>query len=91
VTEGTLPGGLAVKRRAPSLPSGQRKKRPPQDDFRAMDLVIAFAIAVNERTAGGRVVTAPTSGSAGVIPAVLNYYIRFCGQTQSRCAGRDRH
>ncbi len=78
-TEGTLPGGLNVKRRAPSL-YRQALKSSLTDDFRAMDLVSAFAIAVNEENAaGGRVVTAPTNGSAGVIPAVLNYYIRYCG------------
>lgn len=77
-TEGILPGGLNVKRRAPSL---YRKTTAADSvmsgDFRAMDMVSAFAIAVNEENAaGGRVVTAPTNGSAGVIPAVLNYFVR---------------
>lgn len=79
-TEGILPGGLRVKRRAPALyrqACDVAGKLTP--DFRAMDMVSAFAIAVNEENAaGGRVVTAPTNGSAGVIPAVLAYYIRFC-------------
>jgi L-serine dehydratase len=77
-TEGILPGGLNVKRRAPSL---YRKATAVESvltgDFRAMDRVSAFAIAVNEENAaGGRVVTAPTNGSAGVIPAVLNYFVQ---------------
>jgi len=81
-TEGTLPGGLKVKRRAPSL---YRKATEAATnlagDFRAVDMVSAFAIAVNEENAaGGRVVTAPTNGSAGVIPAVLAYYTRHCVQ-----------
>lgn len=79
-TEGMLPGGLNVKRRAPSL---YRQSSvfggKLTADFQAMDLVSAFAISVNEENAcGGRVVTAPTNGSAGVIPAVLSYYTRFC-------------
>jgi L-serine dehydratase len=79
-TEGILPGGLRVKRRAPAL----YRQACDVDgkltaDFRAMDMVSSFAIAVNEENAaGGRVVTAPTNGSAGVIPAVLAYYTRFC-------------
>jgi L-serine dehydratase len=80
ITEGILPGGLGVKRRAPAL----YRQACDVDgkltaDFRAMDTVSAFAIAVNEENAaGGRVVTAPTNGSAGVIPAVLAYFTRFC-------------
>ncbi|WP_085314841.1 L-serine ammonia-lyase [Derxia lacustris] len=74
VTEGILPGGLNVKRRAPAL---YRRAVATGDDFSQMDTVSAFAIAVNEENAcGGRVVTAPTNGSAGVIPAVLAYYRR---------------
>ena len=78
-TEGILPGGLKVKRRAASL---YRQSSifggKLTADFQAMDMVSAFAIAVNEENAcGGRVVTAPTNGSAGVIPAVLAYYTRF--------------
>ncbi len=84
-TEGILPGGLMVKRRAPSLYRQAREgNNLLTEDFRAMDLVSAFAIAVNEENAaGGRVVTAPTNGSAGVIPAVLNYYIRHCGSERN--------
>jgi len=81
-TEGVLPGGLEVKRRAPSLYRPATEARAKlSGDFRAMDMVSAFAIAVNEENAaGGRVVTAPTNGSAGVIPAVLSYHTRYCAQ-----------
>ena len=84
-TEGILPGGLKVKRRAPSLyRQASDTEGKLTGDFRAMDIVSAFAIAVNEENAaGGRVVTAPTNGSAGVIPAVLMYFTRYCD------AGRD--
>lgn len=84
-TEGILPGGLNVKRRAPSLYRQARDVAGKlTSEFRAMDTVSAFAIAVNEENAsGGRVVTAPTNGSAGVIPAVLNYFVEYCD------AGRD--
>jgi L-serine dehydratase len=80
LTEGTLPGGLKVKRRAPSLfRQASDANGKLTGDFRAMDMVSAFAIAVNEENAaGGRVVTAPTNGSAGVVPAVLSYFARFC-------------
>ena len=82
-SEGILPGGLKVKRRAASL---YRQSSvfggKLTADFQAMDMVSAFAIAVNEENAcGGRVVTAPTNGSAGVIPAVLAYYTRFGRQS----------
>lgn len=76
-TEGVLPGGLNLKRRASSL---YRQARDGANgrlsaDFAMMDILSAYAIAVNEENAaGGRVVTAPTNGSAGVIPAVLMYY-----------------
>jgi L-serine dehydratase len=79
-TEGILPGGLKIKRRAPSLfRQASDAQGKLTGDFRAMDLVSAFAIAVNEENAaGGRVVTAPTNGSAGVVPAVLSYFTRHC-------------
>jgi L-serine dehydratase len=75
-TEGILPGGLNVRRRAPRL---YRKYRENAGDPLAMmDYVNAVAMAVNEENAaGGRVVTAPTNGAAGVIPAVLHYYRTF--------------
>ena len=75
--EGHLPGGLGVPRRAPAL---YRKltRRVPGDPLDAMDWVSLFALAVNEENAaGGRIVTAPTNGAAGIVPAVLRYYWRF--------------
>ena len=76
-TEGVLPGAMAVTRRAPKL----RKRLEARDKaspFDAMEWVNAYAIAVNEENAaGGRVVTSPTNGAAGIIPAVLKYYVRF--------------
>jgi L-serine dehydratase len=81
-TDGLLPGGLNLKRRAPSLyRQATAGDSSLASDFRAMDLVSAFAIAVNEENAaGGRVVTAPTNGSAGIIPAVLSYFTRYCAK-----------
>ncbi len=77
--EGILPGGLKVKRRAAAL--HRRLKSDPRgeaDPLVIMDWVNLFALAVNEENAaGGRVVTAPTNGAAGIIPAVLMYYRRF--------------
>ena len=76
-TEGILPGGLKVKRRAPSLYL-QVNVENNNDPLRAMDWVDLFALAVNEENAaGGRVVTAPTNGAAGILPAVLMYYNKF--------------
>jgi L-serine dehydratase len=76
-TEGTLPGGLDVPRRAPRM-LRDLQKVGPFDPMSMMDWVSLFALAVNEENAaGGRVVTAPTNGAAGVIPAVLAYYVRF--------------
>ncbi|MER8188376.1 L-serine ammonia-lyase [Kitasatospora sp. NPDC094015] len=77
-TEGTLPGGLNVPRRAPALHRRLRRGGGSTDPLRAMDQVALVALAVNEENAaGGRVVTAPTNGAAGVLPAVLHYYHRF--------------
>ena len=76
-TEGILPGGLHVQRRAPRLwkKIGQFQQASP---YLAMDQVNAFAMAVNEENAaGGRIVTAPTNGAAGLIPAVGRFYRRF--------------
>nr|WP_314624049.1 L-serine ammonia-lyase [uncultured Noviherbaspirillum sp.] len=78
--EGCLPGGLWLKRRAPTLyaQAGVGKEGTLGSDFLMMDLVSAFAVAVSEENAcGARVVTAPTNGSAGVIPAVLSYFMRY--------------
>jgi L-serine dehydratase len=75
--EGLLPGGLKVRRRAPELYQTLTVEAPT-DPLHVMDWVSLFALAVNEENAaGGRVVTAPTNGAAGVIPAVLHYYRRF--------------
>jgi L-serine dehydratase len=91
---GILPGGLQVTRRAPGL-NKKLINNQPYTDYSSwfelvkkggnnftyiLDWVSCFALAVNEENASfGRVVTAPTNGAAGVIPAVLQYYIAFCG------------
>ncbi|MDQ6851401.1 MAG: L-serine ammonia-lyase [Actinomycetota bacterium] len=76
--EGTLPGGLKVPRRASALYARLCEEQFSTDPLRIMDWVNLFALAVNEENAaGGRVVTAPTNGAAGVLPAVLHYYWRF--------------
>lgn len=76
--EGVLPGGLKVQRRAPGLYARLSARHDKSDPLHAMDWVNLFALAVNEENAaGGRVVTAPTNGAAGIIPAVLHYYTLF--------------
>jgi len=76
-TDGVLPGKMSVLRRAPKLYRSLSKRGEPTA-FDAMEWVNAFAIAVNEENAaGGRVVTSPTNGAAGIIPAVLMFYERF--------------
>lgn len=80
-TEGTLPGVLNVKRRAAALYRKLTSQREAalRDPLNVMDWVNLYALAVNEENAaGGRVVTAPTNGAAGIIPAVLHYWERFC-------------
>jgi len=75
--EGVLPGSMAVLRRAGKLHK-TLLERNDQSGLDAMEWVNAFAIAVNEENAaGGRVVTSPTNGAAGIIPAVLMYYVKF--------------
>ncbi|MFI7481650.1 L-serine ammonia-lyase [Kocuria sp. M1R5S2] len=86
-TEARLPGGLKVRRRAPALRARLREAeaadaaapvRPASDPLQAMEWINLYALAVNEENAsGGRIVTAPTNGAAGIIPAVLHYYARF--------------
>jgi iron-sulfur-dependent L-serine dehydratase single chain form len=77
-TDGLLPGGLKIARRAPRLYRQLTCEPSTDDPLRAMDWVTLYALAVNEENAaGGRVVTAPTNGAAGIIPAVLHYYERF--------------
>ena len=83
-TEGVLPGKLSVLRRAAKL----RKNLTARGDtsgLDAMEWVNAYAIAVNEENAsGGRVVTSPTNGAAGIIPAVLKYYVRFVPEADEK-------
>ena len=83
--EGVLPGGLGERRRAKALherlraqSTGPAAAFTMADPLRGMDWVDLFALAVNEENAAGRrVVTAPTNGAAGIVPAVLAYYERF--------------
>jgi len=79
-TDGVLPGGFKVRRRAPGLfrdLTGHPEKALT-DPLAVLDWVNLYALAVNEENAaGGRVVTAPTNGAAGIVPAVLHYYTRF--------------
>ncbi|MGQ7242039.1 L-serine ammonia-lyase [Salinicola sp. V024] len=79
---GVLPGGLNVRRRAPALHRRlialEGEKSLIASTFSAMDWVNLFALAVNEENAAGRrMVTAPTNGAAGIVPAVLHYYMKF--------------
>jgi L-serine dehydratase len=77
-TEGVLPGGLRVRRRAPALRRRLDSGIDVPDSLHAMEWVTLVALAVNEENAaGGRVVTAPTNGAAGIVPAVLAYAARF--------------
>jgi L-serine dehydratase len=79
--EGIMPGGLHVKRRAAELYRrlSSRPEAGLKDPLTVLDWISFYALAVNEENAsGGRVVTAPTNGAAGIIPAVLHYYTRFC-------------
>ncbi|MFD1612698.1 L-serine ammonia-lyase [Sphingomonas tabacisoli] len=89
--QGILPGGLNVKRRAPEVRAKlvERQERALADPLTVIDWVNLWALAVNEENAaGGRVVTAPTNGAAGIVPAVLRYYERFvAGATED---GADR-
>ena len=76
-TDGVLPGKMSVLRRAPKLRRALEEQVEPTA-LDALDWVNAFAIAVNEENAaGGRVVTSPTNGAAGIIPAVMKYYQKF--------------
>jgi len=78
--EGVLPGGFKVKRRAKALREAltTRPEEALRDPLQVLDWVNLYALAVNEENAaGGRVVTAPTNGASGIIPAVLHYYTRF--------------
>jgi L-serine dehydratase len=75
--DGILPGGLKVRRRAPKL-AVRLRAGGSKDPLAPLDWITAYAMAVNEENAaGGRVVTAPTNGAAGVVPAVAHYYLEF--------------
>ena len=91
VNGGILPGGLNVPRRARELHQ-QLLHRPEMavaDPLAVLDWVTLYALAVNEENAaGGRVVTAPTNGAAGIIPAVLHYYMRFIPDASDEMAVR---
>lgn len=79
--DGILPGGLNVKRRAPQIASDihRRQEMAPCEPLAMMDWINLWAMAVNEENAaGGKVVTGPTNGAAGIIPAVIRYYQRGC-------------
>jgi L-serine dehydratase len=79
-TEGVLPGGFKVKRRAKALREAltAHPEQALSDPLQVLDWVNLYALAVNEENAaGGRVVTAPTNGAAGIVPAVLHYHTRF--------------
>jgi hypothetical protein len=77
-TDGVLPGGLGVQRRAAALHRSLTARVGSPDPLTALDWVNLWALAVNEENAaGGRVVTAPTNGAAGIVPAVLHYYWHF--------------
>jgi L-serine dehydratase len=79
-TDGVLPGGFKVKRRAAELYRGliAHPEAALRDPLQVLDWINLYALAVNEENAaGGRVVTAPTNGAAGIVPAVLHYYARF--------------
>jgi L-serine dehydratase len=76
--EGVLPGGLQVVRRAPRLYQELSRQPAGEDPLSTLDWVNLYALAVNEENAaGGRVVTAPTNGAAGIVPAVIRYYCEF--------------
>jgi L-serine dehydratase len=86
-TEGVLPGGFKVKRRAAQLYRDLtvNPEAAMRDPLIVMDWVNLYALAVNEENAaGGRVVTAPTNGAAGIVPAVLHYYTRFVQAASDR-------
>lgn len=88
---GILPGGLNVRRRAPEIHAKllARQERALADPLTVIDWVNLWALAVNEENAaGGRVVTAPTNGAAGIVPAVLRYYERFVPNATDE--GQDR-
>ncbi len=88
-TDALLPGALRVPRHAPQLHRELVADDPTDDQLRVMDWINLFAMAVNEENAsGGRIVTAPTNGAAGVVPAVLAYWTRFVAPARGLSAGQ---
>ena len=88
VQEGILPGGLKVRRRAPDLWRGLQANPQSNEREQLFDWLNCYAMAVNEENAaGGRVVTAPTNGAAGIIPAVMRFY---CEESGEGCADKRR-
>ncbi len=86
-TEGVMPGGLQVKRRAAKLYQqlNSSTKSLADGSLNTLDWVALYALAVNEENAaGGRIVTAPTNGAAGIIPAVMKYYLHHCVGASSK-------
>ena len=95
-TEETLPGALQARRRAPALRRRLRELEAEgpglgrHDTLAELEWVNLYALAVNEENAsGGRVVTAPTNGAAGIIPAVLHYFVRFLGRSGDEATTRE--
>ncbi len=92
-TEGTLPGGLNVRRRAPGLARRMEAldaAGKPRDPLAPLDAVTLAAMAVNEENAaGGRVVTAPTNGAAGVVPAIAHYYLNHTSHGLTKAERTD--
>jgi L-serine dehydratase len=85
--DGVLPGGFKVRRRAKALREAltARPEEALRDPLQVLDWINLYALAVNEENAaGGRVVTAPTNGAAGIVPAVLHYYARFVPSASDR-------
>jgi L-serine dehydratase len=85
-TDGILPGGLKVRRRAKSI-SEKLINDQSNEKFAhtVMDWISVYALAVNEENAaGGKIVTAPTNGAAGVVPAVIRYYLDFCPSADNK-------
>ena len=90
-SEGVMPGGLKVKRRAAQMHRklSSQIHTSSDDPLSVLDWVTVYALAVNEENAmGGRIVTAPTNGAAGIIPAVLRYYLDFCPGAKKSDAAR---
>ena len=86
--DGVLPGGLSVKRRARQILASLEAEKSTGSNVRfehtVMDWISLYALAVNEENAaGGRIVTAPTNGAAGIVPAVIRYYLDFCPGSSS--------